>query len=54
MVIVGGRLAESKVREGGSSGEAGLEGICEQEAISDQNVKPELVGRSKPEGVRGR
>ena len=47
MVIVGG-LVESKVREGGSSGEAGLE------SIGDKNVMPELVGRSKPEGVRGR
>ena len=52
--MVGGWLVESKVREGGASGEAGLEGICEQEAIGDKNVTSELVGRSKPEGVRGR
>ena len=54
MFIVGGSLVVSKVREGGSSGEAGLEGICEQEAIGDKNVTSELVGRSKQEGVRGR
>ena len=46
-------LVASKVREGGSSGEAGLEGICERGAIGDKNVTSELVGRSKPGGVRG-
>ena len=52
--IVGGWLVVSKVREGGSSGEAGLGGVCEQGAIGDKNVTSELVRRSKPEGVRGR
>ena len=54
MFIVGGSQIGSKVREGGSSGEAGLEGICEREEIGDKNVTPELVRRSKPEGVTGR
>ena len=52
--ILGGWLVDSRVREGGSSGEAGLEGNCEREEIGDKNVTPELVRRSKPEGVRGR
>ena len=52
--IVGGRTVDSKVKEGGSSGEAGLEGVFEGEEIRDRKVTTELVGRSKPEGVRGR
>ena len=38
---------------GVSSGEAGLEGIFEGEEIRDRKVTTDLVGRSKPEGVRG-
>ena len=52
--IVGGWVVDSKVKEGGSSGETGLEGIFEGEEIGDRKVTTELVGRSKPEGVRGR
>ena len=52
--IVVGWIVDSKVREGGSSGETGLQGICEREEIGDKKVTPELVGRSKPEGVKGR
>ena len=36
------------------SGEAGLEGIFEGDEIGDRKVTTELVGRSKPEGVRDR
>ena len=35
------------------SGEAGLEVIFEGEEIGDRKVTTELVGRSKPESVRG-
>ena len=35
------------------SGDAGLEGIIEDEVIGDKKVTTEIVGRSKPEGVRG-
>ena len=49
-----GWIVDSKVREGGSSGEAGLEGICEREKIGDKKMTPELVERSGPENVKGR
>ena len=51
--IVVGWIVDCEIREGGSSCEAGLEGICKQEETGDRKVTPELVGRSKPEGVRG-
>ena len=51
--IVGGWLVDSMVRESGSSGEAGLDGIFEGGEIGNRKVTPELVGRSKPGGVRG-
>ena len=35
------------------SSEAGLEGILERDEIGDRKVTTNLVGRSKPEGVRG-
>ena len=38
---------------GVSSGEAGLEGIFEGQKIGDTKMTTELMGRSKPEGVRG-
>ena len=41
------------VDRSGEAGEAGLEGIFEGEEIRDREVTTELVGRSKPEGVRG-
>ena len=43
-----------KDEAGVSSGEAGLEGIFEGEEIGDRKVTTELVGRSKPGGVRSR
>ena len=52
--IIGGWLGWRKVGEGGSSGEAGLEGILKGEEIGERKMTPELVQSSKPGGVRGR
>ena len=52
--IVGVGLVDGKGGAGVSSVEAGLEGIFEGEEIGDRKVTTELVGRSRPEGVRGR
>ena len=47
-------LLENREGEAGvSSGEAGLESIFEGEKIRDKKVTTDLVGRSKPEDVRG-
>ena len=48
-----GLLLDRIGERGVSLGEAGLEGIFEGEEIGDRKVTTELVGRSKPEGVRG-
>ena len=46
-------LVDRRGEVGVSSGEARLEGIFEGKEIGDKKVITELVGRSKPEGVRG-
>ena len=49
-------MALSVDRNGGaaiSSGEAGLDGIFKGEEISDREVTTRIVGRSRPESVRG-
>ena len=58
-------LVDRKGEVGGSSGEAGLEGearlegeaglesFFEGEEIGERKVTTKLLGRSKPEGVRG-
>ena len=48
-----GLLVDRKGEVGVSLGKAGLEGIVEGEEIGDRKVMTELVGRSKPRGVRG-
>ena len=48
-----GLLVDCNGEAGVSSGEAGIEGISEGEEIGDSKVT-KLVGKSKPEGVKGR
>ena len=48
-----GLLVDRRVEVGVSTGEAGLEGFFEGEEIGNGKVTTELVGSSKPEGVRG-
>ena len=52
-VTLVGLLVDRRSDAGVSSGEAGLEGNFEGEEIGGRKVTTELVGRSKPEGVRG-
>ena len=47
-----GLLVGCKGEAGVSLGEAGLEGIFAGGEIGDRKVTTEVVGRSKPEGVR--
>ena len=54
MVIIRGGFVDCKGETGVSSGDAGLEGIFEGGEIGDRKVTTELVGGSRPGGVRGR
>ena len=51
-ITFGGLLVDRRGEAGVPSGEAGLEGIFERDEIGDRKVTTELVGMSKPEGVR--
>ena len=48
-----GLLVDRKDEVGVSSGEAGLECILGGKDTGERKLTTELVGRSKPEGVRG-
>ena len=52
-ITLKGSLVDRKIEAGVSSSEAGLKGIFEGEEIGLMKVTTELVGSSRPEGVRG-